>query len=537
MGSPPIQAPKLKRKQTVAYSKPSDRKKSRKSPKKSKSTPSKQKYRYEPPPTVRIDKRRPAITLPKNEKVPERDLKNLKTAIRIMNDIVWIPLAIGILIFIGAIVEAVYTIPTNPYTGITELVVRSFRFTLIFVLWGMNYRIVVKPIKKESYTNLGIEAILIGIIGMPFYGLGTFYLFEGIFILLYDIFSRWNNLVEIGKTDELSKQILGANISESTIQVMNGFLVRGTGFLLLYSIMPILKKVRDIDIIIGPTAGQISSLVFYVLFFILSIVYIGYLRKKFVKKVENTPYQEIPEDMIVQCIVFSAFTLIYAGVGTLGLVLCIFLFGYRRLYRDIKKKLPLMKYTKPQVTPESAKTSKSIEKQAPLVPTSYEGKKEEVPAPPPPSDEKKPLQEIPMMRVEDKEVRNQLITSLKESEKEKPEKPPSKPPVGDKGEIKEYMDRVFTVLTADMRDRLLKLDIPEDQKWDVIREFVNLKKTQQQKYIDELENVNHVLTEELKKRVQKMKLPKKETQSILKQLEIMGPKEQVQFVEFLEHTQ
>ena len=79
----------------------------------------------------------------------------------------------------------------------------------------------------------------------------------------------------------------------------------------------------------------------------------------------------------------------------------------------------------------------------------------------------------------------------------------------DKADIKDYMDRVFTVLTADIRDRLLRLDIPEDQKWDVIREFVNLKQSQQQKYINELENVNRVLSEQLIKRVKKMKLPKK----------------------------
>jgi hypothetical protein len=96
---------------------------------------------------------------------------------------------------------------------------------------------------------------------------------------------------------------------------------------------------------------------------------------------------------------------------------------------------------------------------------------------------------------------------------------------------------VFTVLTADMRDRLLKLEIPEEQKWDVIREFVNLKQSQQQKYLDELENVNRVLSEQLIERVKKMKLPKKETNEVIKQLAIMGPKEQIQFVEFLEHSQ
>ena len=126
---------------------------------------------------------------------------------------------------------------------------------------------------------------------------------------------------------------------------------------------------------------------------------------------------------------------------------------------------------------------------------------------------------------------------MKQSEKHTPEPPPGKPPVTIKGILRTTWTECLLFLTADIRDRLLRLDIPEDQKWDVIREFVNLKQSQQQKYIDELENVNRVLSEQLIKRVKKMKLPKKETDSVIKQLEIMDPKEQVQFVEFLEHSQ
>ncbi len=542
MGSPPIQAPTLKKKQTVAYSKTKPIKTSYDSKRsKPKSEPT-QKYQYEPPPKLSTKKSNLETKIERSgikERVPDREIENLKKAIRIMNDIVGSPLLIiiGLLILGGTIPGSIISIQSGLnseiYEGIMNLVLNSYRFGMIIMLWALNYRLVIKPVRNGTYKNLGIDAILLGLISLQFYGLGTFILFEGIFILLYQIFTRTNELYDLGKRDELSQEILGANFTESAINVMNEFLVPGTVFLLIYSIIPVLKKVRDFTL----DASGIGTLVYHAVFFGIALAYTIYVKVKFTKAVRSKPYQEIQEEILVRNIVFSAFSLVYAGVGILGLLISIVLFGYRRMYRDIKLKLPTIKYVKPQLPSQSSVSPLVITSPTPLVQKTPDSEDKQIePVPTPPRKETEKLQEIPVMRVDDKEARNQLIMSLKQSEKQKPETPPGKPPTNDKGEIKGYMDRVFTVLTADMRDRLLGLDIPEDQKWDVIREFVNLKQSQQQKYIDELENVNRVLSEQLIIRVKKMKLPKNETDSIIKQLEIMDPKEQVQFVEFLEQS-
>ncbi|MHA1109456.1 MAG: hypothetical protein ACTSRE_00015 [Promethearchaeota archaeon] len=534
MGSPPIQAPVLKRKQTVAYSKNRPKKKSKPV------TKSAQKYRYEPPPKRDKKKRKHEIQIDTSgikTRIPDKDIDNIKKAIRITNDIVGSPLIIiiGILILGSTIPGAIISMQTDLYLGIMKIVVNSFRFAMILYMWSLNYRLIIKPVRNGSYTNLGIDAILLGLISLPLYGLGTLILFEGIFILLYQIFTRSNNLYDVGKRDELSQEILGANLSESGIKVMNEFLVPGTAFLLVYSIIPILKNVRDFTM----DASGIGSLAYHAVFFGIAFAYTIYLKAKFTKVVNSKAYQTIPEDILIKNIVFSSFSLIYAGVGVLGLLISIVLFGYRKMYKDIKQKLPSIQYVKPKLPPQPS-VSKNLDSRTPAPIAQLLSKSEDkqsTPVSTPPRKEKGSLQEIPVMRVDDKEARKQLITSLNQSEKQKPGTPPGKPPINDKADIKEYMDRVFTVLTANMRDRLLSLEIPEDQKWEVIREFVNLKQSQQQKYLDELENVNRVLSEQLIKRVKKMKLPKKEADSVINQLEIMDPKEQVQFVEFLEHSQ
>ena len=86
-------------------------------------------------------------------------------------------------------------------------------------------------------------------------------------------------------------------------------------------------------------------------------------------------------------------------------------------------------------------------------------------------------------------------------------------------------------------ERLLKLDIPEDQKWDVVREFINLKEEHRQKYIEELENVNRKISEKLISRVMVMKIDDVKKEGLIKQLELMTPNNQQDFVEYLESNE
>ena len=113
-----------------------------------------------------------------------------------MNDIVGSPLIIiiGLLILGATIPASIISIQSGLNSdidlGIMNLVLNSYRFGMILFMWTLNYRLVIKPVRNGTYKNLGIDAIFLGLISLQFYGLGTFILFEGIFILsLSDIHS------------------------------------------------------------------------------------------------------------------------------------------------------------------------------------------------------------------------------------------------------------------------------------------------------------------------------------------------------------
>ena len=100
-----------------------------------------------------------------------------------------------------------------------------------------------------------------------------------------------------------------------------------------------------------------------------------------------------------------------------------------------------------------------------------------------------------------------------------------------------YLDRLFMVISEETRERLLKLDIPEDQKWEVVKEFINLKEEHRQKYIEELENVNRNISGKLISRVMVMKIDDAKKEWLIKQLELMTNKTQQEFVEYLESNE
>ncbi|MCP4761106.1 MAG: hypothetical protein GY870_04940, partial [archaeon] len=136
------------------------------------------------------------------------------------------------------------------------------------------------------------------------------------------------------------------------------------------------------------------------------------------------------------------------------------------------------------------------------------------------------LQEIPIVEVD--ESRSELIKALDKKNVEKISK--SKKPIN----MEEYLDKIFTVLTEKIRSRLLSLNLPEEQKWDIVQEFINLKEEQQDKYLKELENITRKINKKLIKRIMKMDLTAAEKQNLIEQIEIMTPEDQVQFVKFLE---
>ena len=59
------------------------------------------------------------------------------------------------------------------------------------------------------------------------------------------------------------------------------------------------------------------------------------------------------------------------------------------------------------------------------------------------------------------------------------------------GFIKRYFSRIFTVLSKDIREKLMSLNIPEKKKTSLKKELVFLTKDKQNDYIDELYRIYH----------------------------------------------
>ncbi|HMF31311.1 MAG TPA: hypothetical protein VKK79_07855, partial [Candidatus Lokiarchaeia archaeon] len=118
--------------------------------------------------------------------------------------------------------------------------------------------------------------------------------------------------------------------------------------------------------------------------------------------------------------------------------------------------------------------------------------------------------------------------------------PTAQPGSGDNFEnraaIREYLNRVYTVLSSKVRDRVLKLDIPEQEKKEILDGLLYLMPDEQEQFIAELEELARKLVPEIIGRVMRLNLSKDQNEKLLQQLEYLSEQEQVEFVEELERA-
>jgi hypothetical protein len=118
--------------------------------------------------------------------------------------------------------------------------------------------------------------------------------------------------------------------------------------------------------------------------------------------------------------------------------------------------------------------------------------------------------------------------------------PVPQPPAGESFEgraaIREYLNRVYTVLSSKVRDRVMKLDIPETEKKEVLDGLLYLMPDEQEQFIAELEELARKLVPEIVGRVMRLNLTKEQNEMLLRQLEDLSDQEQVEFVEDLERV-
>ncbi len=65
--------------------------------------------------------------------------------------------------------------------------------------------------------------------------------------------------------------------------------------------------------------------------------------------------------------------------------------------------------------------------------------------------------------------------------------------------VKKYFSRIFSVLSKEIREKLLKLDISEEKKKLIAKELAFLSKKKQKKYLDEFFSIYNQTLKKFKK--------------------------------------
>lgn len=99
-------------------------------------------------------------------------------------------------------------------------------------------------------------------------------------------------------------------------------------------------------------------------------------------------------------------------------------------------------------------------------------------------------------------------------------------------------NQVYILLKPDQRNRLLKLNIDEDEKDIIARTFIYMSESQQNSYLEELEQVNSdsLISQDILNRLETLPISIIQQEKLKKQLQYIPLDEQIDFISFIEDT-
>ncbi|MHA1474626.1 MAG: hypothetical protein ACTSQ5_05520 [Promethearchaeota archaeon] len=258
------------------------------------------------------------------------------------------------------------------------------------------------------------------------------------------------------------------------------------------------------------SAGSVGYLMYIIIsgFIVVSILYI-----KIFPLIKEHNVEDFPEDKAIILIIVGALSLSY-GMGVLLLILGISFIDLRKSEKKLEKPLPeeidigklrfhlVAKGKKREDSGDNEQFSEQGRKQRRFDPNTG-----------------KPLS---------------FVAPISEPTQKTPSTEPIKE---DKYSL--YDKRIFTVLEPDVRSRLLKLQIDEEEKNEVAKSFIYLTYEKQLKYLDELERVNEKFNEKdlvMIRRIYALPISNKQHKFLADQLAYLPDNSQEEFVSFLEQT-
>ncbi|MFW9822885.1 MAG: hypothetical protein ACFFE4_08125 [Candidatus Thorarchaeota archaeon] len=460
----------------------------------------------------------------------EKESSSLDKIIQFLNKISFLPLFFFTFISLGLIAEIAFNLGSWGF-----ILINRFLPGLIGIFLLVYDRAYIAPkIRDKKYDEIFLDSFCWGILGCILYGTGVLILIKGISIFIYVIVNSKNRNLKTYDYGLLAKDSINYFSSKA------GFVIILIGIFTALS-DGIYLPVGDTITIPFPLYPEIP---------ILLIIYVGLLiissiallidrnsRSSFGIK------QTFDIGDAIKTIIIGILGVLFYAAGIFVLlkgVLLFFLFigkpaekpqitsieekpvytphPYKKIESPLKpgseeKEEVFIKPTTQPIPPELSPK----EKEAPVIEIKTEEKLVEI-------DESEEILESREMKGEDIELR--LHESLLPVKDEK-----------DKKLVKEYFTKIFAVLSKDLREQIISLDISKKEKRELLEELAFLTKEEQIRYIEAIVDLYKEIPKKLIERIRKLpNVDPKHMDKIVEQLKVMDMEEQLRFVQFLEEN-
>jgi hypothetical protein len=448
------------------------------------------------------------------------NLQELRNSVRILNKISPI---LEILMLVVAISLTFSSIMT-PHRMIGFI----FMIPLAIFLLHVDTKIFIPRLERDDYQHGGLDMIVVGGFGLAAYGAGLLILIKGILtvILMHS---------QLKKNEQYTNFIRQNPRNESVFWIRQ--LLSGVAPLL--SGLSICLYFTGINNLLFEEPVILDSIIpISIMGFICTMIFINSI----VPKLQKQDLEHTSQGVAIGSIILGGIAM-PTSVGPLFLTIGILLIvliktvqndPYISIYRG-----DIATFGKEQQSSIVSPVQNSFINEQVVEPHNIF---EPIKAPEPP----KPTESINQIRRDDQNrpirrfdpATGKLIVPESIPQTYFPPKdiPPVQPP---NEKVENQPNRIFSVLDAEVRQKLLELDVSEKEREEIAQNLVTLAKDTQLKYLQEIDDVNVSMEEESAKfisRINKLNLPEDQKIFLIQQLEFMPLTQQGEFVAYLEQT-
>ncbi|MFX1522463.1 MAG: hypothetical protein ACFFCC_03045 [Promethearchaeota archaeon] len=460
----------------------------------------------------------------------EKESSSFDKIIQFLNKISFLPLFFFTFISLGLIAEIAFDLGNWDF-----ILINRFLPGLIGILLLVYDRAYISPkIRDKKYDEIFLDSFCWGILGCILYGTGVLILLKGISIFIYVIVNSKNKNLKIYDYGLLAKDSINYFSSKA------GFVIVLIGIFSALS-AGIYLPVGETITIPFPLYPEIPViLIIYVGLLIISSVALLIDRNS---RSSIGIKQTFDIGDAIKTIIIGIMGVVFYAAGIFVLlkgILLFFLFIGKPVERPqiapIEEKSayaphPYKKIEAPLKPDSEEKEKEFLEPTTQPIPTELSPKEKEAPVIEIKTEEKlvkidEPEELLEIREKKGKDIELKLHESLLPVKDEK-----------DKKLVKEYFTKIFAVLSRDLREQIINLDLSKKEKRELLEELAFLTKEEQIKYIEAIVDLYKEIPKKLIERIRKLpSVDPKHMDKIVEQLKVMDMDEQLKFVQFLEEN-